>query len=252
MSVLSQEMLSYQGVSTSGVILALCIEASGAFLQGTFGFGINLISAPLLVLVSPEFIPGPIVIASLISSGLVALREKGSVSRSTVTWALVGRVPGTAVGAGVLVLVGNSRLGPVVGSCVLAAVIVTIIKHSMPKYKMMLVGVGVVSGIMNMLSGLGGTPFALICSDMPGNTARPTISAYVVIGGAFSALVLAIIGQITVVSLQLSLLLMPGVFGGIWLSKLAIARIDRTTMARYAVLAIATAGAIVAVVKGPW
>lgn len=234
------------------LLVAMCIEATGALLQGTFGFGINLVSAPLLVLVSSQFVPGPIVIASLVSSGLVALREKGNVDRTVVSWALVGRVPGTVLGALVLVFMASARLGPVVGSCVLFAVVVTMIKDRMPRYRSLLVGVGVVSGIMNMVAGLGGTPFALICSDMSSDIARPTISAYVVIGGTLSALVLVVIGRIGMLSLELSMWLLPGVFGGVGLSKLVIGRMDRTSNARYGVLAIATAGAVVALVKGPW
>ena len=73
--------------------------AFGAAVQGAVGFGMALLAAPLLVLIRPELVPGPLLINGLALTLLVARRERDSIDLFGVKWALVGRVPGVALGA---------------------------------------------------------------------------------------------------------------------------------------------------------
>jgi len=44
----------------TSVILAFFIVTPGSMLQGSVGFGLGLVCVPLLVLIDPVFIPGPL------------------------------------------------------------------------------------------------------------------------------------------------------------------------------------------------
>ncbi|MHB1711619.1 MAG: TSUP family transporter [Acidimicrobiales bacterium] len=239
-------------MTPEAMTLAIAIETLGATVQGVFGFGINLIAAPLLVLVDPHFAPAPVVLASLVGSALVSVRERGTIDRPSVVWALGGRVPGTLFGAWVVLAAAGARLRPVVGLVVLAAVALTILGRSVRRTRQTLVGVGMVSGVMNMVAGLGGAPFGLVCHDLPGPVLRPTLALYVLIGGTFSALALLVVGQVGAESLRLTAVLVPGVLVGFGLSGFLVPLADRKAAARPGILAIATAGAIAAIVQGPW
>ncbi len=233
-------------------LAAVAIETLGATVQGVFGFGINLVAAPFLVLVDPRFAPVPVVFASLVGSALISLRERGSIDRSAVAWALAGRIPGTALGALVVVAAVGARLRPVVGLVVLIAVALLVMGRTVRRSRGALVGVGVVSGVMNMIAGLGGAPFGLVCHDMPGPVLRPTLALYVLIGGAFSAVGLAVVGQVGSESLGLTALLVGGVFVGFALSRFLVPVVDRKAAVRPGILAIAAAGAVAAIVRGFW
>jgi len=232
--------------------IAIVIETVGATIQGVFGFGINLIAAPVLVLVNPHFAPVPVVLASLLGSALVAVREHGTIDRPSVAWALGGRVPGTFIGAWIVVVAAGARLRPVVGLVVLAAVVLTLLGRALHRNRKALVGVGLVSGVMNMVAGLGGAPFGLVCHDLPGPVLRPTLAFYVLVGGTFSGLVLLLIGQVDIESLRLTVLLLPAVFAGFGASGFLVPLADRKAAARPGILAIATIGALLAIFRGPW
>lgn len=232
--------------------VAVAIEALGASVQGVFGFGINLVAAPLLVLVDPRFAPAPVVFASLVGSALVTVREHGSIDRFSVSWALGGRVPGTVLGALVVLAAAGARLRPVVGLVVLVAVGLSLVGRRFHRNRRTLFGVGIVSGVMNMIAGLGGAPFGLVCHDLPGPVLRPTLALYTLVGGALSGVALAVTGEVGLESLGLTALLMPGVLIGFGLSGLLVPLADRKAVARPGILFIATAGALAAIVRGPW
>lgn len=239
-------------MTPEATVIAIAIETLGATVQGVFGFGINLIAAPLLVLVDPHFAPAPVVLASLVGSALVSVRERGTIDRPSVVWALGGRVPGTLLGAWVVLAAAGARFRPVVGVVVLAAVALTILGRTVRRTRQTLIGVGMVSGVMNMVAGLGGAPFGLVCHDLPGPVLRPTLALYVLIGGTLSGLALLVVGQVGAESLRLTAVLVPGVLVGFGLSGFLVPLADRKAAARPGILAIATAGAIAAIVRGPW
>ena len=60
-------------------LVATLITTAGATLQGAVGFGLGLLSVPLLILIEPDFIPGPLILAAFFLNILVSLRERQSV-----------------------------------------------------------------------------------------------------------------------------------------------------------------------------
>ena len=79
----------------SGLQLAfgLVVYAIGRTLQGVLGFGGGLFAVPILALIHPDFVPGPVLMANPLLSGLLSMRERGSVDRHGLRWALTGRIP---------------------------------------------------------------------------------------------------------------------------------------------------------------
>lgn len=81
------------------LLAASAAIAFGALVQGAVGFGMALVAAPLLVLIRPQLVPGPLLVSGLALTLLVARRERDSIDLLGVKWGLVGRVPGVAIGA---------------------------------------------------------------------------------------------------------------------------------------------------------
>ncbi|CAN5726702.1 hypothetical protein BH24ACT3_BH24ACT3_08500 [soil metagenome] len=86
------------------MVLAVAVVALGATVQGTVGFGANLVAVPLLTLIDPGFVPGPVIVAALVLNVLVGVRERDAVELHQVGWAVAGLVPGTAAGAAAVTL----------------------------------------------------------------------------------------------------------------------------------------------------
>ena len=60
------------------------VVTAAACIQGAIGFGMALIAAPLLVLIEPDPVPGPLISSSLVLVSLIALRDRAHVDFRTV------------------------------------------------------------------------------------------------------------------------------------------------------------------------
>ena len=69
-------------------VLAALVIAAGTALQATVGFGLALVAAPVLVLIDPVFVPGPVIASALVLTLRMVWREwsaldwRGSARRS--------------------------------------------------------------------------------------------------------------------------------------------------------------------------
>ena len=77
-------------------LLVEIIVVVGSVLQGAVGFGLGLLGAPLLVMLNPSLVPGPLLAGSLFLSILWRFANTDRSTLRGVGWALVGRVPGTS------------------------------------------------------------------------------------------------------------------------------------------------------------
>ena len=87
------------------LFFALVIVVLGAILQGSIGFGLGPFAVPLLLLINPIFIPGPVLLIALFLTILMFKREKHAVNTNEIKWAIFGRLMGTIAGALVLVII---------------------------------------------------------------------------------------------------------------------------------------------------
>jgi uncharacterized protein len=81
---------------------AMLIVFLGAAVQGSVGTGFAVVSAPILALIDPDFVPiAPQFLALMIAvSSLV--RERAGLDMAGVGWVIVGRIPGSLAAAAVL------------------------------------------------------------------------------------------------------------------------------------------------------
>lgn len=77
----------------TSMLLAVFLIFLGSFVQTAIGFGLAIVSAPLLIVAAPEYVPAPICLVALFISILNALQHKSSVEIGGLKMALVGRVP---------------------------------------------------------------------------------------------------------------------------------------------------------------
>jgi uncharacterized membrane protein YfcA len=235
-------------VSPAAIVLAMVVIAIGAAVQGGVGFGMNLIAAPILAVLDPDLVPGPAIVAAVVLTVLVALREREHIDRDGVRWALAGRLPGTVAGALLVAAIPEGGVAVAVGAAVLLAVGLTVSGiHLRPDPPTLLV-VGAVSGFASTVSSVGGPPMAVVYANEPGPVIRGTLSFIFVVGGLMSLGALVAVGDFGGHEALLSLLLLvPGTLGFLASKRLAV-RVD-SGASRNAVLAVAVLGAVTALGK---
>ena len=209
------------------VVLGALVMTAGAFLQGAVGFGANLVAAPLLALVNEDYVPGPLIVVSVVMNLLVMRREGSGAVDRRIHFAIAGQIPGALVAGVVLASLSSSALSVLFGIVVLAGVGLSIGGWQLRPTTRTLAAAGVVSGFMGTISGIGGPPIALVYQRADGPTLRATLSRYFLAAAAVSIPILLIVGTLDRGSVGPTLALLPGTVLGIALSARLARRIDK-------------------------
>jgi uncharacterized protein len=225
------------------IALAGLAVAFGAFVQGAVGFGLALVAAPLLAIIDPRLVPVPMLLLATAHALLMLRREHRDADWTGVGWALLGRLPGIALGVLAVALLPARWFELVVAVTVLACVALSVVRwRPRPTVRALLVA-GVVSGAGGTASAIGGPPVALLYQDAHGARVRATLAAYFAAGSLLSLAGLLVGGQFSLDSLQAAALMVPFMVAGFALSGPARRVLDHG-WTRPAVLAMASAGAL--------
>ncbi len=226
------------------------VVALGATIQGTVGFGLGLFAAPLLLLIEPGLVPGPLLLASAVLTLLLARRNWHGVQVGDLGWALGGRVVGTLLALAVLTTLSARQLDTLFGVLVLTAVVLTGIGPKIRPGPGPLLAAGTASGLMGTMTTIGGPPVALLYQHESGPRIRGTLSAFFVVGVVLSVAGLASVGRFGIPEVVQAGLIVPGVLAGYAASVVTEQWIGGRWL-RSAVLVV-SAGAGLAVILRRW
>src|SRR5690606_33199689 len=104
------------------LLLAVLIVALGTAVQASIGFGLAMIAAPLLLLIDPALVPGPVIVTALVLSLWVAWLDRAAIDLRHFKVAIAGRLVGTPPAALLLGSVSAATFDLVFGALVLVAV----------------------------------------------------------------------------------------------------------------------------------
>jgi len=234
-------------LSLVALVVAAAATVAGASIQSAIGFGMNLVTVPVLAVVLPEALPAAVIMLGLPMSVAMLRHEHAAVDRPGTAWILAGRVPGTVAGTWVVAGLSTDALRGVVGMVVLLLVLASLTTPPLPVQPSTQVVAGMVSGLTGTAAGIGGPPLALLYQRHPGPTMRATLAAAFCVGTVLSLVALGVAGTLTRTQLGVGLLLAPLVVVGSLLGRRAHAVLDRGWL-RPGVLAFSTVSAAAVVV----
>jgi uncharacterized membrane protein YfcA len=224
-------------------VLALTV-AVAAFVQGTSGLGFALIVAPVAGLLDPGLLP-VFVLTSMIPLNLyVAWRERHSLDLRGARWITAARLTATPAGLALLWVVPEGDLGTVVGAATVLAAVVSLIVPGFVPGRGAYVGAGVVTGLTETATGVGGPPLALVYQHRPPAELRATVAVCFLVGEVASLALLFATGRGRAADMGWALLLLPALAAGAWLSRLVHQRVDAKRMRAF-VLAFALVSGMV-------
>ncbi|TQM45681.1 sulfite exporter TauE/SafE family protein [Pseudonocardia cypriaca] len=225
------------------IALAGLAVAVGALVQGAVGFGLALVAAPFLAIIDPRLLPVPMLILATAHAMLALRREFRHADWTGVGWALLGRLPGIALGVLAVAVLPPRWFAVAVAIIVLTCVALSVVRwRPRPTVPALLVA-GIVSGAGGTASSIGGPPVALLYQDAHGPRVRATLGAYFAAGSLLSIAGLLVGGQVDADALRAAALLAPFMIVGFLLSSPARRLLDRG-WTRPAVLALAAGGAL--------
>ena len=227
---------------------AFAAVLAAAMVQGSTGLGFGMVAAPILAIVDPVFVPGPLLVLALLVSMMVAVREWQSVDRAGVGFALAGRIPASFAAGFTVALIPASAFGVLFGVLVLLAVLLSVAGWRLLPTRPNLVMAGLVSGYMGTITSIGAPPMALVYQNRSGPEVRATLGAFFVFGALWSLIALGAFGALGQRDLQLSANLLPAMILGFFASNWVVAHIDKNRV-RQLVLTICALSAIALLAK---
>jgi uncharacterized protein len=236
-------------VTAWGWLAAVAIIATGSAVQGSVGFGLGVLGAPILALLNPRLVPGPLLLDALLLTILVAVREWKHVRLADLAWALPGRFAGTVIAVLLMKVVPADRFQIPLGVLVLAAVALSAWGPKVRLSPGTLTAASLASGVMSTFTSIGGPPIALIYQNEEGPRVRGTLAAFFTIGVIFSMGGLRVAGRFGWTEVRLAAWLLPGILLGFLLSRWSARWLDRGHT-RALVLATSAVAAVLVLVQG--
>ena len=234
-------------------VLALAAAAGiivfGAVVQGTIGFGLGLLAAPVIATVLPEAIPVTMVLVAWPIGAYSAAREVHAVDRKSLPWLLSGAIPGTLIGLWIVHVADPRQLAVIVGVVTIVGVAVTALGRDVPLNRTSASVAGLISNVTGTAASVGGPPVALLFQHQRGPIVRSTLGVYFVVSGALSVIGYAATGAITMDRFLLALALIPAMLLGAWASKHFHGLVDAGWL-RPAVLTLSVLAGTIAILRG--
>ncbi|WP_261815311.1 sulfite exporter TauE/SafE family protein [Vibrio gallicus] len=214
----------------------------GAFVQTSIGFGLAIVSAPLLFQISVDYVPGPIVLVALFISMLSSFKHRSNIAIGGLKLAVYGRIPGSILGGAILLYVSPATISFTLGIFVLIAVVISLLPFRIEPTPRRMFSAGFLAGFMGTSSSIGGPPMALLLQHQEANNLRANLSAFFVFSSIISLIVLMFIGAMSYKHLLLSLPLIPAAFFGYWSATKLMPYIPRVWMHRTSLLMCSVSG----------
>ncbi|NSX04698.1 sulfite exporter TauE/SafE family protein [Cupriavidus gilardii] len=222
---------------------------AGALIQGTTGMGFALIVVPVLALAAPAMLPGALLIAMLPLNAYVAWRERHAIDLRGAKWISAGRLAGTFGGLWVLVAVPMAWLNALVGGSTILAALVSLVAPAFTPGRLTFASTGLITGVTETATGVGGPPLALAYQHAPVATLRATVALCFLVGEVISLIVLAVGERLGAPQWHYALGMLPVLVAGMWASHLVHRRINQRAL-RIGVLVFALVSGLVVLVRG--
>ncbi|MFB9254214.1 sulfite exporter TauE/SafE family protein [Vibrio agarivorans] len=221
----------------------------GAFIQTATGFGMAIVASPLLLYISPDYIPGPIIIVGLFIASINTFKYRTQISLNGLKKSTIGLLPGSCVGAAILYFIDVAQLSVLLGSTVLIAVGASLLPFKVDVTPRRLMLAGFFSGFLGTSSGIGGPPMALLLQHQNVNQIRANLAGFFLMSSSLSLMIQIPIGYMSIKHVLLALPLIPAGYAG---HKLAIAVLPRISqkLVRNLSLALCVVAGLGAVYSG--
>ncbi|GAB6053908.1 sulfite exporter TauE/SafE family protein [Magnetospira thiophila] len=204
---------------------------------------------PLMLMVDPVLVPGPLMLSALSLNSLMVYRGRDYVDLRAFWPIVVGMIGGGLLAWPLVAYLRGPETQVVFGMMLLVAVAVSLGGWSPQMTGRNMIVAGVVSAFMGTTAAIGGPILALLFQRRSGPEMRAALAALYLAG---TLIILAILyqgGRLGWPELQAGGLLIPGWLAGYWLAGPMAKRLD-AGYTRIVVLTIAGVSAVLLVARG--
>lgn len=230
------------------IVIVAAVVAIGAMVHGSTGIGLGLIAGPVLLWIEPAYVPGPLMLVSIVIGLRHLLVERQNIDRAIFGRLLLGMPIGVALAIVLLTTLDERSMALGVGALVVLVVAAILLGVELPRSGRYEVFGGAASAFGAVAAAVPGPQLVMTLHDLPGPEMRPTIAATTAISALTTAGSLALVGRFGVDELLLWAGLLPPVGVGLFLARYVRPWLDRA-MFRPVILSIAMAGGLALIVR---
>ena len=230
-------------------VVAILVVLFGSIVQGTIGFGLNLLAAPFIALVLPEALPVTLVLVAWPVGALAAVREQHALDRVALPWLLAGALPGTLIGLTIVAATSAEQLAIIVGAVTVIGVVLSLVTPPIRVNATSAGVAGLVSNVTGTAAAVGGPPVALLYQYHEGATVRATLGVFFATSATLSVVGYGVTGELTADRALLALALVPAMLLGVWVSRHFHGLVDRRWLC-VAVLTLCAIAGTAAILRG--
>lgn len=230
------------------LLLPILIVSIGAILQASVGYGFALVSAPLLVLINPELVPGPLIFSSLFLMFLVARRNRLALAGHNVYWLVLGLALGTPVGLVLLQAFHAKHFGIIFSIIIVAAMSISLLNRRVPVTPFTQGIAGFLGSVMGTVTSVGGPPVALLYQYETGPRIRAVLSLLFFIASFFSLAGLALVDRFGIAEIKMGTQLLPGIIVGYAIGPKLAVYLDRG-YSRWAIMGLSLSGVVLLLLR---
>lgn len=234
--------------SVLSFLVANCAVLLASIVQTSTGMGFAMIAAPLLALISLEFVPGPMLFVNLFLSLFMLGDGRSHVVRREIIILCPAILIGTLLGVAILSRIPSSTLGVLFACLILLAVAITLVAKAQPLTGRNLTLCGIAVGTMGSTSGIPGAPLVVLYQNEPIEKTRPTMALIFTFSYITSLIALTYGGAFNTRLAMDGLALLPGLVLGFGIGKWARQYLTQA-VGRLLMLSIASAGAFLLLAK---
>jgi uncharacterized membrane protein YfcA len=229
-------------------LVASAAVLAGSILQSATGFGAGLVIVPLLALVSLDFVPAPLILASMSLSLIMAWQGRAHIARAGLASVLGGLLAGIVLGALGISAIPPARAGLVFGLLVLLAVAISVFSPKPRRSTPVLLGAGMLSGFMGVISAIGAPILTLLYQHEEGRTLRATLGLLYFCSSVAMLILLHLADRFGPREAMLGLWLVPAFVAGLFAAAPLARFLDRGRT-RPAVLVISVLAALTLIAR---
>jgi uncharacterized membrane protein YfcA len=238
----------FDGLTLPIILIAVGAMTVGCAFQAAVGLGFALVAAPVLALVDPLFVPGPLLLAGSALAAVMAHDEREAIDRPLLSVCLAGLAAGTVIGTVALQAFAGADLQRLFGIVILLAVGISLAGVSVAANLRNLLAASAVSGVMGVMAGIHGPAISLAFQNAEPKVARAMLGGYFTVAYLLAVAALFLIGAFGLPELGRTLVLLPGVAVGLAMAPVTRRYVNRDRL-RVAILAIAGVSGIILVLK---
>ncbi|MGH3149860.1 MAG: sulfite exporter TauE/SafE family protein [Streptosporangiaceae bacterium] len=235
-------------MSPAGFALLALVVVLAAFVQGSSGLGFALITTPVIGIMHPSLLPVTTLVLMIPLNAYIAYRDRRHIDRTGAAWISAGRLPATLGGLVLLATIPAAHLNLLIGAATVAASLASLAAPSFTPGPAALLGSGVITGIVETATGVGGPPYALVYQHRPAPVLRSTVALCFLVGEIVSLALLLATGRVHADQIDAALGLLPALGLGAVASHFVHHRVGGPRV-RVGVLAFALASGIALLIK---